>query len=66
MKKIILVFAVASVALVSCKKNRTCSCTVEGEKYDTIFQDMSKSDAKSKCDGLSTLMMLGGGSCELK
>ena len=67
MKKALLVFAIASVALVSCKKNRTCTCTVAGESSDTIFQNMSKKDANAKCESYSALVQaFGGGSCKLK
>jgi hypothetical protein len=34
MKKIFLTVAVASIALVSCKKDRTCHCRVVQDNYD--------------------------------
>ena len=72
MKKL-LVFAVIAggLALASCKKNHTCSCTTTALGItittDTVFQDMSKSDAEAACTGLNIdAGTLGSVSCELK
>jgi hypothetical protein len=69
MKKLfVLVLAVGglSIAVSSCSKEHTCSCTILGFTSDTTFTDMSKSDAKTQCDNLNTAAALVGGSCELK
>lgn len=56
MKKVILVATIGVLALISCKKDYTCSCTVTSTGLvnftvvnDTIYQDVSKSDAENKC-----------------
>jgi len=56
MKKVILVAAVGVLALVSCKKDYTCACDVtttglinSTTVVDTVYQDVSKSDAEDKC-----------------
>jgi len=80
MKKNILVLAVFAAGLIviaSCKKDRTCGCTVtttgsftSTSTYDTTFVDMSKSDAKAACDGLDASASVFGttvtSECELK
>lgn len=67
MKKVIFaVLAASTLALFSCKKDRTCSCTVFGFSVDTTFSKTTKKDAKSKCDELSSEVSSYGGSCKLK
>lgn len=80
MKKKLMIFgafALLSALVVSCKKDRTCSCTtvttgtinatVTG---DTTFVDVSKKDAESKCSSLESSGSVMGQTwdttCELK
>jgi hypothetical protein len=65
MKKIILVGAVALLGLASCKKDRTCECTIDGttEKVSVTYPKSTKSDAKEACDAGE---IAAGVSCELK
>lgn len=62
MKKLLVigVCVIGLVAIVSCKKDRTCSCDVTttgiittSVTVDTVFTDITKADAKTKCDDLS-------------
>ena len=67
MKKVIFaVLAASTLALFSCKKDRTCECTIYGQSIDTTFTKTTKKDAKSKCDAISAQLTLFGGSCKLK
>ena len=79
MKKllVIAVFAGGLIAIVSCKKDRTCSCDVTTTGFvttsvtvDTVFTDVSKSEAKDKCDDLDQNVSAFGqtivSECELK
>ena len=79
MKKLVILstLIIATGAVVSCKSDRTCSCTVSTTglitstlSYDTTFVDMSKSDAKAECDKLDTYTSVFGttvsSECELK
>lgn len=57
MKKMILAIAVIGgiSMLTACKKDWTCECTGEifGVPFtanDTVYNDMTKKDAESKCD----------------
>ena len=72
MKKVLLIAAVAVLALASCKKDRTCTCTVDygidGVEAQTVSdtQELSKKDAEEWCDDASTsLSSLDAGSCTL-
>lgn len=58
-KGIIIVVAVALLAVVSCKKDHNCSCTIKttGSLFgdvtitaDTVYTDMKKKDAAAACD----------------
>jgi len=56
MKKVLLIAAVASLAMVSCKKDRTCECTssstIPGSTSETTkytVYDVSKGTAKRAC-----------------
>ncbi|MDR0801749.1 hypothetical protein [Fluviicola sp.] len=67
MKKFILVAAVATFALASCKKEWTCECTVSipGSSTSTTSaksSKMSKKDAKDWCDKGNTSYT----SCKIK
>ena len=66
MKKFFFVAVIVSASLVSCKKNRTCSCTFSSETMDTVLTNTTKSEAQSKCDALNALATLDGGTCKLK
>lgn len=66
MKKLLKLTVIATfgvVALTSCKKDWTCDCTASGADATevnavlndptatyTVYSDLSKSEAKSKCD----------------
>ena len=58
-KGLIIVAALGLLAVVSCKKDHTCSCefTTSGSilgdfsiTADTVFTDMKKADAAAACD----------------
>lgn len=58
-KGIIIVTVLGLLAIVSCKKDHTCSCTITstGSLFgdititaDTIYTDMKKKDAAAACD----------------
>lgn len=67
MKKMVLFVAlVATVGLTSCKKDYTCECSVDGEKFSTTMKDVKKKDADKACDTWGSLYTLAGGSCSLK
>lgn len=51
MKKFLFVFAIAGVAaLSSCKKEYTCTCTIDGVSNSVEFDKMKKSEAEDKCN----------------
>ena len=56
---------VAFVSLASCKKDYTCTCTIDGESVATPYNDVKKSDAEDACDALNTQFSAQGGSCSL-
>jgi hypothetical protein len=66
MKKVLVVAAVAMMALVSCKKDYTCDCTVLGQTSSTEFKDVKKKDAQEACDEASVALTILDGSCTLK
>ena len=63
MKKYIAISAFAVlgvVALSSCKKDWTCSCTINGTTGSAAtYKDTKKSDAKASCDALQSLAIIG-------
>jgi len=66
MKKVLLIAAVAVLALSSCQKERTCTCTAaDGTTTSEVFPKASKKDQNTACDTYSALYVLAGGSCEL-
>ena len=68
MKKIVTVAAVAlfgAILLPSCKKDYTCTCTIQGQTTTSPINDAKKSDAKAACDQLNTAAAMVGGSCSL-
>jgi hypothetical protein len=72
MKKVLLLVAViAAFSFVSCKKDRTCTCTTTGSSTPDVYTitKVSASDAKNAC--LKTRTYTNGSStstttCELK
>jgi len=69
MKKTLLIAAVAGLAMASCKKDYTCTCTVPAsgsdpaETYTYELKDVKKKDAKDACNQVGALWILGGGTC---
>lgn len=56
MKKILFsstVIAFAAVLLVSCKKDRVCECTNNGQAEKVTFNDATKRQAKDACTSFS-------------
>ncbi|MDI1233096.1 MAG: hypothetical protein PSX81_02310 [bacterium] len=50
MKKLLfLSLAIASICMVSCKKDRICECTVSSTTFKTTFNDATKRQAKDAC-----------------
>lgn len=82
MKKVLLIAAVAGLAMASCRKDRTCTCTETSDApgfvadtYVTTYKDIKKKDAKKACQSYtskvtapvaSTLGNDSGMNCELK
>lgn len=69
MKKTILIGGLAMfavVALASCKKDYTCSCTVNGNQATLQIKDAKKKDAQAECDEAeATYAQAGTASCTL-
>lgn len=59
--------AVAALTLTfsSCKKDRTCTCTIAGVETATVLEGLSKSDAEDACSKSDEVAQVGGGSCKL-
>jgi hypothetical protein len=66
MKKVYMMLAACAIALASCKKDYTCSCTVLGQTADEVYENTTKEEAEEACDAASAGAALLGGSCELK
>ena len=67
MKKVSLVLGVLflmTLALSSCKKEYTCTCTMSGVSTDFTIAKTTKSDAKTKCESLNVVGVTTG--CALK
>lgn len=71
MKKVLFssaLIAFASVLLVSCKKDRVCECTNNGQVEKVTYNDATKRQAKDACTSYS--VEFGGQTykveCELK
>ncbi len=71
MKKlnILSIIAITAIALVSCKKDRVCECSVGSQVYKTTYNETTKRTAKDAC--VSYTMDFGQGSavkieCKLK
>jgi hypothetical protein len=69
MKKLtplVLIAAFGALMFGSCKKDRTCTCTQDGEQlYEITWPKISKKDAKTACDLLSSNTW-SGADCSLK
>lgn len=68
MKKVITIAAVAllgAIVLPSCKKDYTCTCTIQGQSVSYTYNKVKKSDAKTSCDQQNTAASILGGSCSL-
>ncbi|MBP6623589.1 MAG: hypothetical protein KA198_00365 [Chitinophagaceae bacterium] len=67
MKKILILAIVAGAfGMVSCKKDRTCSCT-GAIKIDIPLNKSTKKDATDACDAAEkTYSAAGATTCELK
>lgn len=77
-KGITIIAALGLLAVVSCSKDRTCSCITNSDVLgvtstittDTTLVDMTKGDAKTACAGLESSGDILGVSwtttCELK
>ena len=80
MKKIVLVVAVVGLAMASCRKDRTCTCTSTSDAPGfvsstevTVYKDSRKRDAKIACQSYTGKMTApvaspysSGQNCELK
>ena len=72
MKKFfIFAVVVGGLAFTACKKDHTCRCEVTAlgitVTTDTVFQDMTKSDAEAACTGLNVdAGSLGSSTCALQ
>lgn len=68
MKKGIILIAALAVAGIfsSCKKDYSCECTMDGQKYTYELKDVKKKDAKDACNTAGNVWVLMGGSCAIK
>jgi len=66
MKKVMFV-ALATLMLVSCNKDWTCSCSPYDEDSTYLIKGKSKREAKSLCEGKVNvgLVTVGGNNCSL-
>lgn len=62
MKFIRIIALFGFLAFISCKKNRSCVCTNSQGIYNAGEVEMTKSQARKYCKGLSS----GETTCELK
>lgn len=65
MKKVLAIAVLGVFGLASCKKDYTCTCTVDGESIKYELKDVKKKDAKDACDTAGSLWILAGGTCEI-
>jgi hypothetical protein len=61
----IVAIAVLGMTFTSCKKDFTCTCTVDGQTYTQEMKNIKKKDAKNACDTWGSLYTLVGGSCSI-
>lgn len=71
MKKVLLVAAITSLAMSSCKKDYTCECSGTGlpQQYSyKEYKKVKKKDAKASCDNISATYKSYGAdiSCAVK
>ena len=66
MKKFIAIAALGVLTLASCKKDYTCSCTINGVTTDSMYKDIKKKDAETACDAATATFAAAGGTCTLK
>ena len=80
MKKVILIVSVISLAMASCRKDRTCTCTESSDAPGYVsttnvqtMKDVKKRNAKLDCQSVSYKETTAGASpytttytCELK
>ncbi|MBX3163436.1 MAG: hypothetical protein KF900_03070 [Bacteroidetes bacterium] len=64
MKKVLLIAAVASLGMASCRKNHSCTCKDSTDTY-TFTAKSSKKDAKSWCEATTTSLKATGYTCTL-
>jgi len=69
MKKLtplVILAAFGAMTFASCKKDYTCTCTLDGETIGTYkFTKVKKKDAKTACENWDNSVKLVGGSCSL-
>lgn len=63
MKKLFILIAVCGLAATSCKKERTCECSMDGKVISSVkLPKAKKSDHETACSATA----IGGIKCELK
>jgi len=72
LSSIAIVAMFAALALTSCKKDYTCTCTIHDSSgiiadtsFSTVFPNQKKDDAKSACDNGDAVLYTVTYSCEL-
>ena len=69
MNKRILFFAIStfiiSIISLSCKRNFTCTCTIDDKPEVSNYPNSKKKDAKAECDEWEKKYTAAGGSCVL-
>lgn len=72
MKKTLLIVAIAGLAMASCKKDYTCTCTTK-DSTDPSFSSTAtfsfhakKKDAQASCDALKTTVGTLSTACDFK
>jgi hypothetical protein len=71
MNKVVFATAIAALLFSSCKKDRTCTCTVPAsgsvaeQKYTYLLEDTKKRKAKNACSIADDYYSLAEGSCKL-
>lgn len=64
MKKLVLIAsAITVMSLASCNKERTCTCTEDGETTVYVVE-ANKADAKDWCEGNLTVISIDGDKLE--
>jgi hypothetical protein len=52
MKKLLILAAVGLTVASGCKKDFTCTCTIDGTDIPYTWTEIDKSDAQDACDAL--------------